>query len=96
MNIIKTIFEFLICMLAGLGTLVIISYFTCLDDYRSKMECYSEYCYFEGQKDCLEGDIRVEHVSDSTYIWIKSPYDNDKIQLYNPRLSMSDNFKLIN
>ena len=34
-----------------------------------------EQAYFEGQKDALEGDIRIKLVSDSTYVWIKSPWN---------------------
>lgn len=37
-----------------------------------------EQAYFEGQKDALEGDIRIKLVSDSTYIWIKSPWNKLK------------------
>lgn len=34
-----------------------------------------EQAYFEGQKDTLEGDIRIKLINDSTYVWIKSPWD---------------------
>jgi len=36
----------------------------------------SEYAYFEGQRDALEGDIRVAK-KDSAWIWVKSPWDQD-------------------
>ncbi len=44
----------------------------------------AEKSYFEGQKDCINGDIRIQLNSDSTYIWIKSPWDGGKIPSYNP------------
>lgn len=41
---------------------------------REKME----YAYFEGQKDALNGRIRVEKISDTSWIWIESPWDSGK------------------
>ena len=34
-----------------------------------------EQAYFEGQKDAINGDIRIKLNSDSIYIWTKSPWD---------------------
>lgn len=48
-----------------------------------------EYAYFEGQKDALNGDIRIE-LKDSSYIWMKSPWDNGKNPLYKPMMSISN------
>lgn len=44
----------------------------------------AEKSYFEGQRDALKGDIRIKLNKDSTYIWTKSPWDNNKTPLYNP------------
>lgn len=42
-----------------------------------------EVAYFEGQRDALEGDIRIFKV-DSCYIWIKSPWSSGEAPIYNP------------
>lgn len=34
----------------------------------------AERCYFEGQRDVLKGDTRIKMNSDSTYVWVKSPW----------------------
>lgn len=52
-----------------------------------------EYGYFEGQKDAITGDIRIEVLKDSTYIWKKSPWDIKEEPLYNPQISVDSNFK---
>ena len=36
-----------------------------------------EQSYASGQIDAMHGDFRVEKVSDTAYIWIKSPWDGD-------------------
>jgi hypothetical protein len=44
-----------------------------------------EYAYFEGQKDALEGDVRIQMNEDSTcYKWIKTPWDSGKRPIYEP------------
>lgn len=43
-----------------------------------------EKAYFDGQKDALEGDVRIKLTSDSIYIWTKSPWNNGNKPLYNP------------
>lgn len=43
-----------------------------------------EKAYFEGQKDAINGDIRIKFNSDSCYIWTKSPWDNGTMPTYNP------------
>ncbi len=43
-----------------------------------------EVAYFEGQRDALEGDIRIFKTSDSCYIWIKSPWSSGEAPIYNP------------
>jgi hypothetical protein len=37
-----------------------------------------EYAYFEGQKDAIDGKIRIERNSDTSWIWIESPWDSGK------------------
>ena len=43
-----------------------------------------EKAYFEGQKDALNGDIRIKLNKDNCYQWIKSPWDSGRIPDYNP------------
>ncbi len=45
-----------------------------------------EKAYFEGQKDALNGDIRIKKTSDSCYVWIKSPWDNKREPIYIPSI----------
>lgn len=52
-----------------------------------------EFAYFKGQKDAIEGDIRIQKLKDSTYIWTKSPWNTNDEPLYNPRVSFETNFK---
>jgi hypothetical protein len=42
----------------------------------------AEYGYFEGQKDALNGDIRIKHICDSCYVWTKSPHNSGKKPKY--------------
>lgn len=43
-----------------------------------------EKAYFEGQKDALNGDIRIQLSQDSCYIWVKSPWDCGDVPIYTP------------
>lgn len=52
-----------------------------------------EYAYFEGQRDALESDVRIKKLSDSTYIWTKSPWNDNETPIYNPRIDLKSNFK---
>lgn len=45
-----------------------------------------EQAYFEGQKDALEGDIRIRKNNDSCWIWTKSCWNNDKQPTFNPSI----------
>lgn len=36
-----------------------------------------EAAYFEGQRDALEGDIRIQKDSCGDYKWVKSPWDDE-------------------
>jgi hypothetical protein len=35
-----------------------------------------EKAFFWGQKNAIEGDIRIKKINDSTWIWAKSPWDD--------------------
>ena len=54
-----------------------------------------EYAYFEGQRDCLEGDIRIKNTNDQ-WSWIKSPWDGHNINYYSYELPYEENFVYIN
>lgn len=77
----------------------IIWVFTSCDNYpiiipKNDLIKLAEYGYFEGQKDAINRDIRIEMIKDSTYIWVKSPWDDSKEEpLYNPQISINSNFK---
>ena len=43
-----------------------------------------EQAYFEGQKDAINGDIRIKLNSDSIYVWTKSPWESGEIPVYVP------------
>lgn len=49
-----------------------------------KVQEACERAYFEGQRDALDGDIRIKMGKDSSYIWIKSPWNNGDKPIYNP------------
>jgi hypothetical protein len=44
----------------------------------------SEKAYFEGQRDALDGDIRIKMGKDSAFIWVKSPWNNGDKPIYSP------------
>ena len=50
---------------------------------KSAITNVAERAYYEGQVDALKGDIRVQKV-DSTYVWIKSPWDDGTKVTFNP------------
>jgi len=43
-----------------------------------------EKAYFEGQRDAIDGDIRIKLNSDSTYVWTKSCWNSGTKPIYNP------------
>lgn len=45
---------------------------------------YMEQAYFEGQRDALNGDIRIKRNQDSCYIWTSSPWNSGEKPLFNP------------
>ena len=54
------------------------------DDIGSVVRKVAERAYFTGQRDAINGDIRIELNSDSVYFWSKSCWDNGAVPLYNP------------
>jgi len=42
-----------------------------------------EQSYFEGQKDYMNGDIRIQK-DGTNYSWTKSPWDEGMIPIFNP------------
>jgi len=45
---------------------------------------FIEKAYFEGQRDALDGNVRIRLNTDSSYIWIKSPWDDRTPPIYIP------------
>ena len=43
-----------------------------------------ERAYFEGQKDAINGDVRIELNSDSVYVWTRSPWNDGTGYLFVP------------
>jgi len=43
-----------------------------------------EKAYFEGQKDAINGEFRIKINKDSVFIWVKSPWDDNRKPIYNP------------
>lgn len=43
-----------------------------------------EKAYFEGQRDALIGDIRIEQNGNGCWYWIKSPWDQGRKPIFNP------------
>jgi hypothetical protein len=48
----------------------------------------AERAYFEGQKDAIEGDVRISK-KDSIYVWTKSCWDGGNWPLYKPTVEDS-------
>ena len=56
-------------------------------DKKEVMQKAQEACeraYFEGQRDALDGDVRIKMGKDSAFIWVKSPWDNGDKPIYTP------------
>jgi hypothetical protein len=45
---------------------------------------HQEYAYFEGHKDAIEGDIRIEKQPNGRYKWLKSPWNDGDLPSFNP------------
>lgn len=75
----------LICVLL---IIVIVVYNIVIDDnkakelrrqvFREQLFKIAEQAYFEGQRDYMNGDVRVRNTGvDDCYIWVKSPWDDN-------------------
>ena len=68
--------------------LVIILFVSCsfysTKDLETQIQIVAEQAYFEGQKDALNGDIRIKMSTDSIYIWTKSCWDEKTDPIYQP------------
>lgn len=51
-----------------------------------KVKTAFEEAYFEGQKDALNGDVRIRKNGDSCWIWTKSCWDSGKQPTFNPSI----------
>lgn len=92
----KYLIGILICC-GLLGSLVILEsgHQNQKDELNSKLiELAMEYAYFEGQKDVLEGNLKIEQQNEN-YVWVGSPWDDNKPAIYNPSLNFLQNQKLI-
>lgn len=44
----------------------------------------AEQAYFEGQRDAINHDVRIQLNRDSIYVWIKSPWDSNRQPIFIP------------
>jgi hypothetical protein len=52
---------------------------------KDKIQEVVEEAYFEGQKDAIQGDVRIRKNSDGCWVWTKSCWDNSSMDLiFNP------------
>lgn len=51
----------------------------------------AEEAYYEGQKDALEGRIRIKKTDRGNYVWIESPWDSGTEPTFHPPISKKAN-----
>lgn len=57
--------------------IVILAMTACSSVKQSQVRTLMEYAYFEGQRDALGGDVRIEMSPiDGRWLWVKSPWDD--------------------
>ena len=44
----------------------------------------AEYGFFHGQKAALQGDIRIKQTGSNSWEWVKSPWDDGRLQQFKP------------
>lgn len=49
-------------------------------DLENNLYKLAEMAYFEGQRDAINGDVRIKLGEDSVYHWTKSPWDGETRQ----------------
>jgi uncharacterized membrane protein YvbJ len=82
----KTIIPIIVCIISILFIYVLYITFKPVDNKtESKITEILERAYFEGQKDALEGDIRIKKIG-GKYSWIKSPWDSNTKPIFKPEL----------
>ncbi|MEK6829091.1 MAG: hypothetical protein AABY15_03110 [Nanoarchaeota archaeon] len=54
-----------------------------------------EEAYFEGQKDAINGDVRIKKNHDGCWKWTKSPWDNGMSPVFNPSVCDGNNEPII-
>lgn len=77
--------------LRGILTILIFSvlmWWIFKDKFKNAFQECAERAYFEGQKDAINGDIRIARI-DSIYVWKKSPWDSGKRSIYHPTIEDS-------
>lgn len=56
----------------------------------------AEKAYFEGQKDAITGDVRIQLNCDSVYVWTRSCWNDGSKPIFNPtRLDTKNNVKWV-
>ena len=70
-----------VLLLLSITTLI---FFFVNSPLKSSIQHDMERAYFEGQKDAINGDIRIMKNQDSCYIWKKSPWDSGTPPVYWP------------
>ncbi len=80
MNIYK---KLLILSILSIGTIIGITTYI-FRVLKPDINTMVEKAYFEGQKDAIQGDIRIKQINDTSYIWIKSPWDSGSNPIYKP------------
>ena len=50
----------------------------------------AEESYYEGQKDAIEGRIRIKKTNRGNYVWIESPWDSGREPSFHPPVKTED------
>lgn len=69
-------------------SLLLLIHLMSLNSLSRNAQVVAEYAYFEGQKDALEGDIRIEKNSYGVWHWTSSPYDSGGSWIFDPSQSV--------
>ena len=54
-----------------------VSYTRLVTDADSDVDKGRKLAYTQGLEDTFDGDVRIKKVTDSTYVWTKSPWDTE-------------------
>lgn len=72
--------KYVLYFLAGMVTVVLILLLSPQFAGPWKMK---EKAYFEGQRDAINGDVKIK-LEDSIYVWTKSPWNDGRKPKFNP------------